>query len=226
MGRIKGLFFDWVGTLAHPEPDRHLGLYLAAKKMGYDLPIEKLSKSVYRAENEVMDGMPGTWREGKEEAPFLRWWDIVLADSGIDLPGEKRMEITRLVARSIRSFQWVLYDDVIPVVESLKNRGYKLGVISNLYAGRGLLDSLLDLEVTADDVGVKKPDTMIFLTALKRAELAAEEAIYVGDQYEIDILGARKAGIESLLIGRYDIVLPNEMDCPVIRSFEEILPYL
>lgn len=226
MDRIKGLFFDWVGTLAHPEPDRHMGLYLAAKKMGYDLPIEKLSKSVYKAENEVMDGMPGTWREGKEEMPFLRWWDIVLADSGIDLPAEKRMEITRLVASSIRSFQWVLYDDVIPVVESLKNRGYKLGVISNLYAGRGLLDSLLDLEVTADDVGVKKPDTLIFLTALKQAKLAAEEAIYVGDQYEIDILGARKAGIESLLIDRYDIVLPNEMDCPVIRSFEEILPYL
>jgi putative hydrolase of the HAD superfamily len=226
MTKTKGVFFDWVGTVARPEPDRHMGVYLAAKKLGHELPIEKLSKSVYKAENQIMDGMPGAWREGKEEAPFLKWWDIVLADIGIELPREVRLEITRLVARSIRNLQWVLYDDVTPVLKSLKDRGYKLGVISNLYIGRGLLDSFLDLAVTAEDVGVKKPNPLIFWTALKQAKVKTEDSIYIGDQYEIDIVGAKNAGIRSLLIDRYDVVLPNDVDCPVIRSFEELLNYI
>jgi putative hydrolase of the HAD superfamily len=226
MARIRGVFFDWVGTVARPEPDRHMGIYLAAKKLGYELPIEKLSRSVYKAENEVMDGMPGAWREAKGEAPFLKWWDIVLADTGIELPKEIKLEITKIIASSVRNLRWVLYEDVTSVLESLKNMGYRLGVISNLYAGRGLLDSLLDLAVTAEDVGAKKPNPLIFSAALKQAKVKAEDSIYVGDQYEIDIVGARNAGIRPILIDRYNVVLPNETDCPVIRSFEEILDYI
>jgi putative hydrolase of the HAD superfamily len=52
-------------------------------------------------------------------------------------------------------------------------------------------------------VGVEKPDPAIFRAALTALGVAAEEALYVGDLYEVDVVGARAAGIEAVLL------LPN-----------------
>ena len=42
-----------------------------------------------------------------------------------------------------------------------------------------------------------KPDPRIFLEAVRRAGAAASDSLYVGDQYEIDVLGARRAGLKG-----------------------------
>jgi putative hydrolase of the HAD superfamily len=225
MSGIQAVLFDWVGTVVRPEPDRHIRVYLSAKELGYKLPLDKLSRSVYQAESQVKGGMPGLWRDGKDETPFLKWWDVLLADISMELPRESRLEITRHISHSVRNVQWVLYDDVLPVVKELKERGLILGVISNLYLGRGLLDPFLDIVVTAEDVGIEKPESLIFATALKQAKVEAGASIYIGDQYEIDIIGAKQVGISPILIDRYK-VSPGNMDCPVISSFEEVLAYI
>ena len=221
MSRVKAVFFDWVGTVARPEPDRHIGVYLAARELGYELPLDKLSKSLYRAENRVTDGVPGVWQDGKDEAPFLRWWEVVLEGMDVEVPSAARIEITRRVSQTVKKLEWVLYDDVLPVVGELKERGIILGVISSMYTGRGLLDRYLDIAVTMKDVGVGKPDPAIFLAALERAQVAAAAAIYVGDQYESDVVGARRVGMQPVLIDRYD-VMTDVRDCPVIHSFHEV----
>jgi len=221
MSRVKAVFFDWVGTVARPEPDRHMGVYLVAKELGYELPLDKLSKSLYRAENRVTDGVPGVWWEGKDEAPFLGWWDVVLEGMNIEVPPESRIEITRRVSQMVKKLKWVLYDDVLPVVEELKERGVILGVISNMYTGRGLLDRFLDIAVTIKDVGVGKPDPAIFSAALEQAKVTAGDSIYIGDQYESDVVGARGVGMQPLLIDRYGVVT-DVLDCPVIHSFREV----
>ena len=51
------------------------------------------------------------------------------------------------------------------------------------------------------EVGVEKPDPRIFLAAANRLGLPAACCAYVGDLYEIDILGARAAGFRPILIG-------------------------
>ena len=55
-------------------------------------------------------------------------------------------------------------------------------------------------------VGVEKPDPEIFRIALRRAGVEAAEAVHVGDLYAVDVVGARRAGLEPVLLdphGRY-----------------------
>ena len=224
---IKAVFFDWIGTLAHPDPDRHELFAQVAGELGVSLSPQQLVKGIHMAESLVPTGAPPRWREGKDEAPFIRWWGVLAAEAGIQMPREVMMEITRRASNQAKSARWVLYDDTLPAMKMLKQRGLVLGLISNIVAssaGAGL-ESCLDLMVTSREVGANKPEPAIFLAALERAGVSAPEAVYVGDQYQTDVLGARGVGIKPVLIDRFD--LESEVsDCPRIHSLMELPAYL
>ena len=50
----------------------------------------------------------------------------------------------------------------------------------------------------------------------------APEAVHVGDQYELDVVGARGVGITPILIDRYN-VYPENTDCPHIHNLSEVV---
>lgn len=110
-------------------------------------------------------------------------------------------------------------------LERLKSAGLKLGVVSNadgrveaqLEAAK--LADLLDFVIDSHRVGLEKPDPRIFQLGLERAGVAAHEALYVGDLYAIDVLGARSAGIEGVLV---DPLMLETVDCPRVRSIAEL----
>jgi FMN phosphatase YigB (HAD superfamily) len=74
-------------------------------------------------------------------------------------------------------------------------------------------------------VGSDKPHPPIFHTALKRAGVPPSEALHVGDQYRIDVVGAQGVGIQALLLDREDFY-PQISDCPHIRSLSQVADYL
>jgi len=76
---IKAVFFDWVRTLAHPEPDSHEVVYQVAQGLGVKLPPQRLIKGIHAADNQMPAGAPPRWREGKDEEPFIRWWVCVVS---------------------------------------------------------------------------------------------------------------------------------------------------
>jgi putative hydrolase of the HAD superfamily len=106
----------------------------------------------------------------------------------------------------------------------LKAAGLLLGVVSNS-EGRveqaletaGLRD-IFDVVVDSALIGIEKPDPRIFQAALQALGVAPEEALYVGDLYEVDIVGAQSAGIEAVLLG----VPPGSLSCRVTGSIEEL----
>jgi HAD superfamily hydrolase (TIGR01509 family) len=87
-----------------------------------------------------------------------------------------------------------------------RDRGLRTACISNSNGTvAGILEGLglarhLDFIVDSSQVGVEKPDPRIFHLALERAGVAAEEAVYVGDLYSIDVVGARAAGLSAILM--------------------------
>jgi putative hydrolase of the HAD superfamily len=92
-------------------------------------------------------------------------------------------------------------------LEKLRQAGLKLGVVSN---SDGRVEQALDaaglrqyFDVIIDSalVGMEKPDPRIFHAALNALGVKPEETLYVGDLYEIDVLGARAAGMEAVLLG-------------------------
>jgi len=211
---IKAVFLDCLGTIAHPEPDRHENIHQVAQGLGVELPLQGLMKSVYEAESQVPAGAPPRWHEGADETPFIHWWEVLLAEAGV-----------KLVSLRVRSIPWVLYEDVLPTVKILKQRGLTLGLITNFFMGGIGLESHLDFVVTAKEVGVDKPAPPIFLAALKRAGVSAQEALYIGDQYQTDVVGARGVGITPILVDRFDLA-PEVSDCPRIHSLTELVQYL
>ena len=92
-----------------------------------------------------------------------------------------------------------MYDSLMPVCRTLK------------------LGQLLDFTLTSGEVGVSKPEPGIFLEALKKSGTTAAETIYVGDHYEMDILGARGAGLKTVLIDRYSRY-PSFNECPRVSD--------
>jgi putative hydrolase of the HAD superfamily len=92
------------------------------------------------------------------------------------------------------------------VLDRLRAAGLRLGVVSNsdgrveeALVAAGLRDRF---EVVLDSalVGVEKPDPAIFRAALDALGVAPAEALYVGDLYEVDVVGARAAGMEAVLL--------------------------
>ena len=112
----------------------------------------------------------------------------------------------------------------------LKEAGYFLAVISNrdnpFHETLELhgLSEFFHFSLAGGEVDAFKPEPEIFVHALKRANLTAQEAIYVGDNYYADVIGARRAGLRPVL---YD---PNglfpDADCDRIKSFDELIPLI
>src|SRR5207245_10183635 len=58
----------------------------------------------------------------------------------------------------------------------------------------------LDFIIDSSVVGVEKPDPRIFELGLREAGVGARHAVYVGDLYSVDVLGARAAGLDGILL--------------------------
>jgi len=88
----------------------------------------------------------------------------------------------------------------------LKAAGLRLGIVSNsdgrveqALTAAGLRE-YFDVVIDSSIVGVEKPDPAIFRAALDALGVAPEEALYVGDLYAVDVVGARAAGMEAVLL--------------------------
>jgi putative hydrolase of the HAD superfamily len=74
----------------------------------------------------------------------------------------------------------------------------------------------------SEEVGVLKPDPHIFRIALERVGCRAEDAVMVGDMWDIDILGARAAEIRAIWLNRFGLANPDPALATKITSFEPV----
>jgi HAD superfamily hydrolase (TIGR01549 family) len=109
---------------------------------------------------------------------------------------------------------------------------YRLGVVSNFdYSptALGILEAagvagLFEAVVVSDAVGWRKPAPAIFETALSRLGVAAEDALFVGDRADIDVLGAQRIGMHAVWLNREGAELPPGVAPPEfeVRDLEEL----
>jgi HAD superfamily hydrolase (TIGR01662 family) len=120
----------------------------------------------------------------------------------------------------------IVPEDVRRALPQLKQAGYILGVISNrdkpfldVLKEHGI-DEFIDFSLAAGEVNVFKPEPGVFEHALQRLNLSPQEAIYVGDNYYADVVGARRAGLQPVLYDPLGIF--PDPDCATIKSFDEL----
>lgn len=188
-----------------------------------------LADKYYFEENALS---PVEKRNPEEKAKvYYRYQEIVLTEAGVNAPKELLLKIMKKVSELSKEMKFVLFDDVLATLKALKEQNFILGMITNLTSDmkpicRELgLEPYLDFVVTSGEVGADKPEPPIFLAALARAGVNVSEAVHVGDQYKLDVVGARGVGISPILIDRYDLY-SEASDCPRIRNLTELAQYL
>jgi HAD superfamily hydrolase (TIGR01549 family) len=83
------------------------------------------------------------------------------------------------------------------------------------------LTAFVDHHVTSEVTGVAKPHRGIFDAALQRAGVSADEAVMLGDSWEVDVLGAQAAGIRPVWFNRFGQPLPDDTVAQ-IHAFEPV----
>ena len=128
------------------------------------------------------------------------------------------------------------FPETFEVMEALRKK-YRLGLITNTQGQQNTgthrialypeLEGFFETIVVAGEAGIPpKPDPLPFRTCLEAMNIGPEEAVYVGDDWRIDICGARVLGIQPVWIQHHSVKRnwPNvEPFKPTITSLEALL---
>lgn len=99
-------------------------------------------------------------------------------------------------------------DDLLATLDLLRRRGLKLGIVSNTFVPGKVLDRHLAMmgllpyfpvRIYSGDFGYRKPHRRIFEHALEQIGAVAEQTVFIGDRLDTDMLGARRAGMMTVL---------------------------
>ena len=104
------------------------------------------------------------------------------------------------------------FDDVIPSLQKLQT-AVKLGSVSNGFADleRIGLAQHFSVSIAAHQFGTAKPDPTIFHAACAALQVAPEHAVYVGDDLQLDVVGAQQAGLRAVWMNRFGRTLPEHI---------------
>lgn len=228
---IKAVFFDWFNTLARYDPPREELHSKLLGEFGISVSPRDMMAGLLAADKffyAESTRTPVQKMSPKEQADFyLRYGEILFQAAKLKIDNKLLSQIIRRWPEMQRQMHFVLFEDVLATMALLKKDNFTIGLLTNA-TRRAVsvntelgLQPFLDFIVTSEEAGVEKPDPAIFRLALDKAGVKADEAVHVGDQYEIDIAGARATGIKPVMIDRYDLY-PEVKDCPRIRSLEEL----
>lgn len=199
---VDCVLFDLYGTLLDIQLDEDspalwAGLTTAVGSMGAIVdPIELRRRFLAILKDEGQRG-----REGFIMEPVFQ---RLLASFGI-----ANEDIGRLggVFRKLSLRQLTLRSYVVPLLDALHRSGSKTGIVSNTEAvlTRFDLDCFPILRnvgaiILSSDVGVRKPDPAILRMALERLKADAASAVFIGNDWAEDIVGAQRAGIRAIYL--------------------------
>ena len=226
---IKAVFFDLYQTLIHHDPPYADSLSQIIGDFGIEITADDLRRPVVIADEFIyMENSRLSINQRSHEdkmSLFSKYHSILLKEANI----EPTAELIRhnIVKMQQIDFKRVLFDDVLPVLKQLKQKGFILGLISNVDSditpllNKLALTPLLQVVVTSQGSGYHKPQPQIFRQAATQASLEPEESMYVGDQYQVDVLGAEEAGMQGILIDRNNCS-PDDIQKPIINSLYQL----
>ena len=198
---LRAVVFDVDFTLAKPGPDLGPeGYERLGRRYGLELDPARYEESRAAAFAEVKRHPE---LDHDEEIWVLFTERIIVGMGGV---GETRAAAIEMERRWVLSEHFELYDDALPVLDLLRDRGMLIGLLSN--SARDLGEFVAHHGLQADAVltshvhGKTKPHETIFRALLERLDVAPGDAVMVGDTVEDDIEGARAVGMGAVLLDR------------------------
>jgi putative hydrolase of the HAD superfamily len=233
---IRAVLFDLDETLI----DAASGLYAAQNSVAKELKkiltknrieisLEKIQVTI-RAIDDSMNMQLNYDRNN--------WWQIALDQLAIslDLDSSFKKKLTKIYWNSyVNSVN--PYEDTIPVLKYLKDKGYFLGLITDTDGAPGIKKSRIDkltfcnifdsIVIAGEDTEYTKPDPESYFKIAKSLDCSLDECIFVGDKPYTDIKGALNAGMKNILIQRrkWDLDTSIKPDM-VIKDLKELRTFL
>jgi len=216
--RFQTVLFDAGGVLVTPNWERAAA---ALGRQGVRVAAETLAAAEPWVKRQL-DVAPTVRTTNDAQRGFL-FFDLILKRTGIEACAATDAALAELKAFNDTDGTWdAVVPDAIPTLGRLRKAGCTLGVVSNTNGtlrrmfGRIGLEPHLDVLVDSSEERIEKPDPRLFEIALERAGADRSRAIFCGDIYQIDVVGARAAGLPVVLLdptGQY-----VDADCPRVTS--------
>jgi len=204
-----------------------------AKDYGYSFDTNTLESEFHKAYKKYYKKYPNFGARDNVGTKYF-WHQIVrstFTNSGCKDDAVISQIASKLYSDFALPLNWVLFEDVALVLKHLKNKGYKMGVVSNfderlpsILEGLGIL-KYFSFVLCSTEVGVAKPCAKIFQLALQRGGVRATEALHIGDNVTLDYRAAKAVGMSAYLIDRFNNVKQKDgIDSGhVIQSLEALL---
>jgi putative hydrolase of the HAD superfamily len=200
---IEAVVFDWGGTLT-PWHDVDLMAQWYAYAEVYD------PENAAALARRLCDREQHRWRRQRESDGAISTGalDALFVDEGIDINGARHL-------RALGSYLdfWAPHTyadpDAKDVLAALKQRGYRIGVLSNTMwprshheevFARDDLDDFIDVAIYTSELEVAKPHADAFRATLDALGVAAADTVFVGDRLWDDVLGAQQVGMRTIYI--------------------------
>jgi putative hydrolase of the HAD superfamily len=220
---LKTVFLDAGGVLLFPNWTR---IVEALARQGVPVTAGELARAEPRARKQLDERRTiGTTTDASRGWLFF---DLILERAGIPRSPQTSAALIELHAYHQANNLWELVPDgVRPALSALRDHGLRLVVVSNAngtlqaHMDRIGLAPFVDIVIDSADEGVEKPDPRLFEIALSRAGAQADSTIHIGDIYQVDVVGARAAGIRPVLLDESD--LHPGVDCDRVTSLGELV---
>jgi putative hydrolase of the HAD superfamily len=203
---IKGIFFDLYGTLIDILTDENdpwvystLSRYLSYHDV--KIPPKELKKTYF-------EDIQSQLKQSNETCPEVDVYKIfsnMMHRYGNKTYSKPAIVDTAVLFRSLTMRRFEVFQGVYEVLESLLEK-YELSLISDAQwvftepemAMLGLTP-YFKFRILSSRFGFKKPDVRLFDMAMKKLMINPEESVYIGDNPQKDLVGAKKAGMTFIL---------------------------
>lgn len=222
MRSLQIVLFDLDDTLHDDTYAYHNAAEEVAREVAAEHGIDALAlKSAYIAQAE------GFWHrltaeDLKVKLSSLRasMWQSALDSVGIgEVPQLAQRSADRYNAYRVKYF--TLFPGAVDLLRSLRERGMKLGIVTNGLSETHRekiallqISEYFDAIFLSDEVGMVKPDPLLFAHACRTLGGAPAHAAMVGDRYDRDIRGAKTAGLFTVWLNVRDEELPPDAEPP------------
>ncbi len=200
----RHIFFDLDHTLWDFEKNSKTALRHIFKATELDSKINEFSTfhRVYKNSNRILWRQYGRGKLTKEELRTKRFEDTL---KYFKIENSALVEELSSSYLEISPFQKNLFPFALDTLTDLKKEKYNMHIITNgfkevqhIKLRESGLTPFFDVIVCSEEVGVTKPDPKVFLHSMERAGAVPQKSVMIGDDYQVDYMGALNAGMKAV----------------------------
>ena len=200
----KLIIFDFADTIAKLSPSKEELLQnFILQETNLDISLRHIQEVYHYATNLLFYSSVNIQKIDSKKEFYIKFNNDILSLLGIS----HLVDSEKLFYYFNENGQhWVLKNGVKKLFISLKEKGYLISLVSNFDERLNQIlknleiDELLDSKFISQEVGLEKPDVEFFKLPLKKHNIEAVDAFFIGDSYFLDFIPSQTLGIFPILL--------------------------